>query len=73
MNENYFEQFIHYLIEYQKESSIPQHMLLMVQVYQMQRLNFKNPKINELNCIRKTSYDRANFKSFENATLGDKQ
>jgi hypothetical protein len=48
-------------------------MLLMVQVYQMQRLNFKNPKINELNCTRKTSYDRANFKSFENATLGDKQ
>jgi hypothetical protein len=39
----------------------------------MQRLNFKNPKINELNFIRKTSYDRANFKSFENATLGDKQ
>jgi hypothetical protein len=58
------------------EFLIHPNKLLMVQVYPKQKLNF-NKKQKEI--IKKNSlkfeqiYDRASFKSFENATLGDKQ
>lgn len=63
-----------YLIEYQMEFLIHQNKLLMVQVYPKQRLNFKT-KINQSkNSVKlEQTYDRANFKSLANATLGDKQ
>jgi hypothetical protein len=58
------------------EFLIHQNKLLMVQVYPKQKLNFKKKKKEKQskNSIQfEKTYDRANFKSLANATLGDKQ